>query len=389
MHFFKKRKKEKTLEKKFDELNDHVLTEWDKKRPQKVEQYVVEHLEQALQTAREIDDIKAEYRVVTSYLNDIQAIEELPEDERAALTEIAYNITSLNKARDEFLHTERKITDVQYMQMQQEEQNVPSAINRLKSNEAYRDTLNKDMKYLEREKEGWQLFKEDLIHEQKKLKNAVYIVIGLSVTAALVLLILQFILEIPMQLGWTILIFCAVAGVSLISLRLMNSKTEYKKAEASIKRAIVLLNQIKIKYVNITNAIDYSCEKFHVENAAELNTVWEYYLEAIKQREKFERNNDDLSYYTERLMRQLSKCKLYDTRIWITQAQALANHHEMVETTHELVERRQKLRDRIEQSAELTKSQIEDVEGMMRWVDEEMRQQFQEIIESIQKLASA
>ena len=42
MFFFKRRKKEKTLENKFDELNEGILNEKDRENPHKVEHYVIE-----------------------------------------------------------------------------------------------------------------------------------------------------------------------------------------------------------------------------------------------------------------------------------------------------------------------------------------------------------
>lgn len=52
------------------------------------------------------------------------------------------------------MHSEKKIADVQFAQMQQEESDIPNAIKRLQSNEAYLETIRRDMKYLEREKEN-------------------------------------------------------------------------------------------------------------------------------------------------------------------------------------------------------------------------------------------
>ena len=83
MFFFKRRKKEKTLENKFDELNEGILNEKDRENPHKVEHYVIERLEQMIETTKEIEDEKAEYKVVTSYLNDIQTLEGLTEEEKA------------------------------------------------------------------------------------------------------------------------------------------------------------------------------------------------------------------------------------------------------------------------------------------------------------------
>ena len=109
MFFFKRRKKEKTLENKFDELNEGILNEKDRENPHKVEHYVIERLEQMIETTKEIEDEKAEYKVVTSYLNDIQTLEGLTEEEKKPITDIASNIVALNKTRYELMHSEKKL----------------------------------------------------------------------------------------------------------------------------------------------------------------------------------------------------------------------------------------------------------------------------------------
>ncbi len=181
MFFFKRRKKEKTLENKFDELNEGILNEKDRENPHKVEHYVIERLEQMIETTKEIEDEKAEYKVVTSYLNDIQTLEGLTEEEKKPITDIASNIVALNKTRYELMHSE-KIADVQFAQMQQEESDIPNAIKRLQSNEAYLETIRRDMKYLEREKGEWQLYQEILSHDRVKMQKFMYVAAGLSVT---------------------------------------------------------------------------------------------------------------------------------------------------------------------------------------------------------------
>ena len=47
------------------------------------------------------------------------------------------------------------------------------------------------MKYLEREKSEWNLRKEYLDHQQKKLKNVLYIIVGPAVTLAVAALLLR------------------------------------------------------------------------------------------------------------------------------------------------------------------------------------------------------
>ena len=71
----------------FEENDDlsQTLTEKEDKDPKQVEQYVVERLEQMIDITREIEEEKSEYRTVTSYLNDVQKLEDLPEPEKKKL----------------------------------------------------------------------------------------------------------------------------------------------------------------------------------------------------------------------------------------------------------------------------------------------------------------
>ncbi len=389
MGFFKSwlnRRREKKLEARFEELNDSVLLGEDKKSERKVEHYAIERLEQIIEVTREIEEEKSEYRVVTAYLNDIHTIGGLPEKERAAITDVAQNIVNLDRARQEFLHAEKKISDVQYTAIQQEEANVPNIIKRLKTNEAYQETLDKDMKYLVRERDEWLFYKEELLIEEKKLQNGVRLVTGLGISTAILMFIYQIITEASMELAWTILLFIMVAAICTQALKIMNAQKDYKRATRNADRAIQLLNTVKLKYVNVTNAIDYCKEKFHVNSAGEFNRIWEAYLDAVKQREKFEINNDDLRYYNSRLVRMLSEYKLYDAKVWIPQALALVDHNEMVEVTHRLNERRQKIRARIEKSTEVIKGHMDEMETFMKDLSPEVAAHVREIMETVEKL---
>ena len=379
-------RKEKKLEKRFEEISEGVLLEEDKKDVNKVEHYVLERLEQVVEAAREIEEEKSEYRVVTAYLNDIYTIENLPEKERNSIRDIAQNIVSLDKARQEFLRAEKKITDAQYTQFQREEAGLPAAIKRLKANETYQETLNKDMKYLIRERDEWLFYKEELIYEEKRLQNGIFISTGLSIATAFLMLAFQMFTEMEMKLAWTVFLFVVVAVICMLCWKVMNTKKDYRRACACADKSIQLLNTVKLKYVSVTNAIDYSHEKYHVTSAGEFNRVWEAYLEAVKQREKFEINNDDLRYYSNRLVRMLMEYRLYDSKVWVPQALALVDHNEMVEVTHRLNERRQKLRGRIENSTNIIKEHMEGVEKLMGDLQPEVAAHVKDIMESVDKL---
>lgn len=385
MFFGKWRKKEKSFEKKFGDLDAAVLSERDYKDSTKIEQYVVERLEQMIEITQEVEEEKAEYRMVTSYLGDIQMMEEMPEEERAKIGEVALNVVQLNAARTEFLNSAKKLSDAQFTFLESEEQNVPDAIKRLEDNERYRDTIERDMKYLEREKSEWVLRKEYLTEQRVKLRNLLYIWVGLAVTAAVVMGIVQLMTEIDMYYGWMGLVFAAAVAIALTYWKIQDDGAEIAVAERSRNRAVVLLNKVKIKYVNIANAVDYACERYHVTSAKELNQQWEYYLEAVKEREKYQRTNEDLEYFNGRLVRLLRQYQFFDAQVWVKQALALVDPKEMVEVKHGLIARRQKLRARIEANMEAVRGQRAEAEQLLGKVGS-MRPQVEQILQTIDRL---
>ena len=113
--------------------------------------------------------------MVTSYLNDIQTLEGLTEEEKKPITDIASNIVALNKTRYELMHSEKKLQMCSLHRCKEEESDIPNAIKRLQSNEAYLETIRRDMKYLEREKGEWQLYQEILSHDRVKMQKFMYV----------------------------------------------------------------------------------------------------------------------------------------------------------------------------------------------------------------------
>lgn len=326
-----------------------------------------------------------EYRRVNSYLSDVELLERLPEEERKKIEETAVNVVQLNSARANFLNSSKKLTDAQFAQMEQEEDAIPAAVKRLSSNESYRDTLERDLKYLEREKSEWHLRKEYLGHQKKRLKNTLYIAIGTVLTAAVLFVIIQLVFNVDMYYGYLGLVFLAVAAICGIYLKLQNDSSEIAAAERNLNKAIQLQNKVKIKYVNIVNAVDYACEKYHVRNSDELNRQWQYYMEAVKEREKYQRTNEDLEYFNGRLVRILNQYRLHDSKVWITQAAALVDPKEMVEVRHGLVGRRQKLRGRIDFNLGAIRELKTEAEKLVDKVGDR-KPQIQEILSSIEKL---
>ena len=77
-----------------------------------------EYCEQILAAAKNLDETKREYKVVTDYLTDIQTIEDLPEAELEKIQETAQNVLNLNEARDAYLNKSKTISDAKFAKME-------------------------------------------------------------------------------------------------------------------------------------------------------------------------------------------------------------------------------------------------------------------------------
>ncbi|MDD6482540.1 MAG: hypothetical protein PUF65_09840, partial [Lachnospiraceae bacterium] len=111
--------------------------------------YVVDLCEQMIDASRDLEEAKDEYDLVTNYLMDVQLIEDLEGDTKKEIVDCATEVAELESRRTNFLKMDKKLSDTQYAQMQDEEENLPRTISRLQENEKDLDAIKKDMSYLE------------------------------------------------------------------------------------------------------------------------------------------------------------------------------------------------------------------------------------------------
>ncbi len=351
MGLFRKKKKPKYVEDilEFDlSQQQEQGRPQDKAKPRASNNPAMEYCDQILKAAKGLEETKKDYKIVTDYLTDIQIIENLPEQEISKIQGVAQKVMALNESRDAYLNKSKTISDAQFAQMEQLADQIPYIIKRLKENEAYQTTVKRDMQYLEGEREEWRYYKEALEQECRLLRRLLYLLAGGFIAAAILIVVLSQMMRFDVRMPFLLSVAAAGAAGGLLVLRLQNDVADIKRSQANINRATTLLNKISFKYVNVTNAVDYACEKYHVENSYELIYIWDQYLEAVQEREKYQRTNDDLEYFNDKLIQLLHGYRLYDARIWIYQVHALLDKKEMVEVKHELVVRRQKLRSSME-----------------------------------------
>ena len=95
--------------------------------------------------------------------------------------------------------------------------------------------------------------------------------------------------QLPVTIGCFV---AAVIGV-FVFIRYQEATKNIRKADVNKNHAISLENHIKIRFVNMKNAVDYTCEKYHVHNANELQALYEQYQSEAKEKEQFLKTNDE------------------------------------------------------------------------------------------------
>lgn len=327
---------------------ENIVEELNLSDEAQAKRYVIDLCEQMIAASKELDDVRSEYNLVTAYLTDIQIIEELTDAEKAPIVECAMHVAKLDKDRNEFLKTQRRLSETQFAQMQEEEDELPGIIRRLKENERYMDAVKKDLTYLEGQKLQWAILRNEAVHSQELLRKASQYLFVTFASVFVLFLVGAWYFKFDSSLPLTIAAFVAVLAGGYVLVRYQDCTRDIRRSDVNRNHAISLENHVKIKYVNIKNAVDYTCEKYHARNSQELEYVFEQYQDEAREKEKFRKTSDDLDYYSKSLIQYLMRLRMYDARVWINHANAIVDSREMVELKHNLIERRQKLRARME-----------------------------------------
>ena len=106
MKLFRKRKKAENVE-----IRENVIAEEMPEGGDQPGNRMLDECEQMIEAAKALEDTKSEYKVVTSYLNDIQLLEDMSEEEMAEIRQAAENVVALGNTRTEYMKTEKKIND--------------------------------------------------------------------------------------------------------------------------------------------------------------------------------------------------------------------------------------------------------------------------------------
>lgn len=370
MFGFKKRKEKKTEDEIFDDLIGQIDSIDNYQNPKKIEHYILDSCEQIIAATKDIEGKKAEIKVLTNYLEDIRRIGRMNKKEACAVKRAAAAIEKAQKSRRTFMDAPKPMSDDAYKLIQENEGNIRLDIQRMKENEAYQEKTSAKMHVLEADKGELRMDFDEATEHSGFAQKICWLLLVLFVATFFILLAAGQSSSGQAAQG-VIGVFLLVFALLAVILFLWQASTIRKRRGLlrDLNSTINSLNVARMEYANVTKAINATSDKYHVHSATELEYLYNSYLDFNDRREKFVKDDEDLTYWNSYLMKLLAPLRLYDPHIWEKQAAALNHEDDMKEVHDELVKKRQDLRDQIELERDQVKSDREQIDEMMAHQD--------------------
>lgn len=356
----KRRRWDEEEDESWDEL-EYTADELDIHDSKERHKYLQECLQQMGDASREIEHLSGEYNLVTSYLTDMEEIEQLPDAKLEELKETCTRLIALGEDKVSFEERKSQMPEEQYKNMMRKEDEVEEGIEKIAEAEEYRALIKQDLRKLDSEKSAYHYRRNELENEMINLRGMTTIILGAIAFCFLLLLILQFALQFDTRIGYLLAGALAAGVITVIYFKYSDAQKELTIVSRAINRLVQLHNTVKIRYVNNTNLLDYLYNKYGVDSGEQLKKLWAQYLTEKEERRKYRRTELELDMYQRELLDQLAGFNIKQPRRWLNQAAAILDHKEMVEIRHELILRRQSLRKQMDYNKEVAMSAKEEI----------------------------
>lgn len=326
--------------------------------------YLESCMEQMGDASKEIEFLTGEYNLVTTYLTDVDEIEQLPEEDKEELVEVCSRMVTVGGEKETYKVRTNRMKQSHYQNIERIELEVEEGIDKILEAEEYRKLIKQDLRRLDGERNAFHFRQYELESKLINLKGmAIILMVALGVCFAL-LMLLQFGLNLDTRLGYLLMAGTAAIAITVIYLKYTDAQKELERVHNGTQRLIQLHNTVKIRYVNNTSLLEYFYAKFKIESGAQLKAHWEMYQVEREERRKERRAEMELDIYQEELMKLLYRFRIKEPARWLKQTAAVVDSREMVELRHELIARRQALRKQIDYNKEVAegaKAEVMDI----------------------------
>lgn len=328
------------------------------------QQYIREVCEMMAATSKDVDRQKAEYQLVLSKLADLEEIESLPISDKSKVVTKAKMIVKIEEEEDNYVRPQRRIPETQYHKMEQLEDDMPTIIKKMKEDEAYQMAVRRDLNLLEGEKGALAYQRKEDRNKLKSCRMWAMISVFAAALAFILLWVAKSTLRMRIDTGLMILAAFLALALTGCFVSFTNAQNGIAKANRKINRAISLQNSVKIKYVNVTNLLDYTYAKYGVLNSHELSYMWDKYLEEKEARLHTTELLERLEEARRELYMLLKHYRVNEPTEIIYNPWVILDKDELEDTRHELNIMRARLRKGIDfevYSMENSKQEIQDI----------------------------
>lgn len=307
---------------------------------------------------RQNEDAKKEYNKVTNRLLDMEKIDSVSGDGRKILESHCKKIMTLTQERNRYKDRNIKITDAQMRAFAPFEEDLAEEVRKMYDAEAYQTAIERDLNYLEKEKDIHRKEQRQISAGQKMLQRMAKALIVLMVSLFVLFGVINYGMRMDMTFPYLGTIALAAASALFLFGESTRNRRDMAIAGKKLNKAISLSNRVKIKYINNKNVLDYNQEKFQVTSARDFEEKWQEYHSAKEYERKFKENTEQLRVEQEALMSQLRELEVKDVEVWLSETLAIVDQREMVEIRHALNVRRGRIRDSIHRGEETKKTLV-------------------------------
>ncbi len=329
-------------------------------------QYVREYCDMMAVAAKDVEAQKAEYQQVTMRLADLEEFDKLPLTDKSQVRIRANKVIKIEQEDSNYTRPTKKITESQYREMERLAKDIPAILKKMKEDEEYQMTVRRDLNLLEGEKGAVAYQRKEERSKARTAKNIAFIAIFGAVMAAALMFVLNQAMHVKVELGWIILAGAFAVALTAAFVMYQNAQSAIAKANRKLSKAISVQNSVKIKYVNITNVLDYNYAKYGVMNSYELSYIWEKYIEEKQARE----HDSDLSERMEEaraeLYQMLKHYHINDPTVWVYQPGVLVYDDEAKDIRKQLIVQRQRLKKGIDFEMYNLETAKKELEGLVR-----------------------
>ena len=330
------------------------------------EQYVREYCDMMAVASKDVEAQKVEYQQVTERLADLEELDKLPMTDKSQVRIRANKIIKIEQEESHYTRPAKKITESQYREMERLADEIPGVIQKLKEDEEYQMRVRRDLNLLEGEKGAVAYQRKEERSKARSAKNLAFVSVFGAVMAAALMFVLNQAMHVKVEMGFIILAGVFAVALTASFVMYQNAQSGIASSNRKLNKAISVQNTVKIKYVNITNVLDYNYAKYNVMNSYELSYIFEKYREEKEARE----HDSDIQVRLEdaraELYQLLKHYHINEPSVWVYQPGVLVYDDEAKDIRKQLIVQRQRLKKGIDFEMYNLETAKKELEGLVR-----------------------